>query len=58
MDPLVILLILILFFGVGAGPWWGWGWGWGPSGVLGLIFTVILVVLLFRLLGNGRSPRI
>jgi Kef-type K+ transport system membrane component KefB len=58
MDPLVILLILILVFGVGAGPFWGWGWGWGPSGVLGLIFTITLIVLLFRLLGNGRSPRI
>jgi hypothetical protein len=29
-----------------------------PSGVLGLIFTIILIVLLFRLLSNGRSPRI
>jgi hypothetical protein len=58
MDPLVILLILVLVFGVGAGPFWGWGWGWGPSGVLGLVFTVILTVLLFRLLGNGRTPRI
>jgi K+-transporting ATPase A subunit len=57
MDPLVILLILVLVFGVGAGPFWGWSWGWGPSGVLGLIFTIILIVFLVRLL-SGRSPRI
>lgn len=55
MDPLVILLILLFVFGVGAGPWWGWSWGYGPSGVLGLVFTILLIVILFRVLSGRRT---
>jgi Protein of unknown function (DUF3309) len=42
---LAILLILLL---VGALPRWGYssGWGYGPSGILGLILVVILVLWL------------
>jgi hypothetical protein len=42
---LVILLILML---VGALPRWGHSanWGYGPSGVLGLILVVILILFL------------
>ena len=42
---LIILLILML---VGALPRWGHSanWGYGPSGVLGLILVVILILFL------------
>ena len=42
---LVILLILML---IGALPRWGHSanWGYGPSGILGLILIVIVVLLL------------
>ena len=42
---LVILLILML---VGALPRWGHSanWGYGPSGILGIILIVIVVLLL------------
>ena len=42
---LVILLILIL---IGAVPRWGYsrGWGYGPSGILGVLLVVILVLAL------------
>jgi Protein of unknown function (DUF3309) len=42
---LIILLVLIL---VGALPTWphSQGWGYGPSGVLGLVLVVILVLAL------------
>jgi hypothetical protein len=42
---LVILLILLL---VGALPRWGYssGWGYGPSGILGVILIVVLILAL------------
>jgi hypothetical protein len=42
---LIILLILIL---VGAFPSWPYsrGWGYGPSGVVGLILAILLILLL------------
>jgi Protein of unknown function (DUF3309) len=42
---LVILLILML---VGAIPRWGYssGWGYGPSGIVGVLLIVVLVLAL------------
>lgn len=42
---LVILLILLL---VGAFPRWGYnsGWGYGPSGLVGVILVIVLVLAL------------
>ena len=42
---LVVILILLL---LGAVPAWPYsrGWGYGPSGVLGLILIVLLVLAL------------
>lgn len=42
---LIILLILLL---IGALPTWGHSraWGYGPSGILGLIAIVVIVLLL------------
>lgn len=42
---LVILLILLL---VGALPSWGYsrGWGYGPSGLLGIVVIVLVILLL------------
>lgn len=42
---LLIILILIL---VGALPRWGYssGWGYGPSGIVGLIVLVLVILLL------------
>jgi hypothetical protein len=41
---LLILLILIL---LGALPTWGYssGWGYGPSGIVGVIVIVLVVLL-------------
>lgn len=43
----IILIILILAL-VGALPTWGYssGWGYGPSGGLGLIVVILLILLL------------
>jgi hypothetical protein len=42
---LVVLLILML---VGAVPRWGYsrGWGYGPSGIVGVLLIVVLVMAL------------
>ncbi|HEY2754223.1 MAG TPA: DUF3309 family protein [Pseudolabrys sp.] len=42
---LIILLILML---VGAVPRWGYssGWGYGPSGIVGVLLIVVLVLAL------------
>jgi hypothetical protein len=42
---LVILLILML---IGAVPRWGYnsGWGYGPSGLVGVILIIVLVLAL------------
>jgi hypothetical protein len=42
---LVILLILIL---IGAVPRWPYsaGWGYGPSGIVGVILIVVLILAL------------
>jgi uncharacterized protein DUF3309 len=42
---LIILLILLL---IGAIPNWGYsrGWGYGPSGLLGIVLIIVLVLAL------------
>ena len=43
-----ILLIVLILMLIGAMPTWphSKGWGYAPSGVLGLVVVVILVLLL------------
>ena len=42
---LIIILILLL---MGAFPRWGYssGWGYGPSGIVGVLLIVVLVLAL------------
>ena len=48
MSRIVLIIILLLVFG--SLPSWGYsrGWGYGPSGGLG---TVLLIILILYLLG-------
>ena len=43
-----ILLIVLVLLLVGAIPAWphSRGWGYGPSGIVGLLFVVLLIMLL------------
>jgi hypothetical protein len=43
-----ILLIVLVLVLIGAVPAWPYsrGWGYGPSGVVGLIVVVLLILLL------------
>jgi hypothetical protein len=42
---LIVILILLL---VGALPNWGYSrsWGWGPSGTLGVVLVVLVILML------------
>ena len=43
----VLLVILILIL-IGAVPNWGYsrGWGYGPSGIVGVLLIIVIVLLL------------
>lgn len=45
---LILLIILILLL-VGGLPRWGHSqnWGYGPSGIVGLLLVVLVIMLLF-----------
>jgi hypothetical protein len=44
---LIILIVLILFL-FGAFPRWGYSqnWGYGPSGIVGILLIIVIVLLL------------
>ena len=48
MTISTILLILVILLLIGAVPAWphSRGWGYGPSGLLGIVLIVVLVLLL------------
>jgi hypothetical protein len=48
MATSTLLLIILLILVIGAVPTWPYsrGWGYGPSGVLGLVLIVLLVMAL------------
>ena len=48
MSLMTLLLIVLLLMVVGAVPAWphSRGWGYAPSGTLGLILLVVLVLML------------
>ena len=43
-----ILLVLIILALVGGLPSWGYSrsWGYGPSGILGVVLVVVIVMML------------
>ena len=48
MDIVVVILIILIVLAFGSAPTWGYsrGWGYGPSGILGILFIVVLVLVL------------
>lgn len=45
-----ILTVILVLFLVGALPRWGYSraWGYGPSGIVGVILTIVIVMALLR----------
>jgi hypothetical protein len=48
MSITTILLIVLVLILIGALPTWGYssGWGYAPSGILGAVVLVVLILLL------------
>ncbi len=48
MTISTILLIILVLLLLGAVPAWPYsrGWGYGPSGILGLVLVVVLILVL------------
>ena len=48
MTVSTILIIILILLLIGAFPGWGYsrGWGYGPSGLLGFLLVVVLVLVL------------
>lgn len=47
MNIIVLILILVLLFGgIGTLPTWGHNWGWGPSGGIGLLLVILVILAL------------
>ena len=58
-----ILLIILVLLLIGALPTWGYSrsWGRGPSGLLGLVLVIVIVLFLMGVFGDadtGKSRRI
>lgn len=43
-----ILIVLLVLGLLGGGPWWPYsrGWGYGPSGLLGLVLVIVVILVL------------
>ena len=48
MTLTTILIIVLILLLIGALPSWGYsrGWGYGPSGLLGLVVIVLIILFL------------
>lgn len=47
MSLVVVLIIILLIFGLGGAPVWGYHpYGWYPSGGVGLIVLILIILLL------------
>ncbi len=51
----LILLIIVVLLLVGGLPTWGYSrkWGYGPSGVLGVLLVILLVMVLLNVIPRG-----
>lgn len=49
MNPLAIIVLVVLaLLLIGAVPHWGYNanWGYGPSGIVGFILVVVLILFI------------
>ncbi len=48
MSLSLLLLIVLIVLLIGAAPAWPYsrGWGYGPSGLLGVVLIVVIILLL------------
>ena len=53
-----LLLIILVLMAVGSAPAWPYsrGWGYAPSGALGTLLLVLVVLMLFSVVPFGFGP--
>ncbi len=54
----LILLIVLIVLLLGGLPSWPYSrnWGYGPSGILGLLLLVMVILLIFSVIPWGFGP--
>jgi len=54
----LLLLILLFLLLIGGAPAWPYSrnWGYGPSGIVGLLLIVLLVMLAMNVIPWGFQP--
>lgn len=54
----LVLLIVLIVLVLGAVPTWPYSrrWGYGPSGLLGLLLVILLVLMLFNVIAPPWGP--
>jgi hypothetical protein len=59
MTGLILLIVLIVLL-LGTAPTWPYSrqWGYGPSGFLGLLLVVLLVLMLFNVIAPPWGPTV
>lgn len=53
-----LLLIVLVLMAVGSAPTWPYarGWGYGPSGALGTLLLILVVLMLMNVVPFGFGP--
>jgi hypothetical protein len=53
MGLILFIIVLVLLFG--GLPHWGYSrnWGYGPSGGLGLVLVIVLLLVIFNVIPRG-----
>lgn len=53
-----LLLIILVLMAVGSTPAWPYArnWGYGPSGILGTLLLILVVLMLFQVVPFGFGP--
>jgi len=48
MPMSTILIVILILLLIGAWPTWGWssGWGYGPSGIVGVLVIILIIMAL------------
>jgi hypothetical protein len=56
----LILLIILIVLLLGAVPAWPYSrsWGYGPSGILGLLLVVLLVLMFLQVIAPPWGPTV
>lgn len=48
MSPVTLVIVVLVLLVVAGSPGWGYHrYGWGPSGIIGVVLVICLILVLF-----------